>query len=577
LSAPLWLRRLRALLRRPRRIEGFVDGCVAGEIRGWALAPAEPGRRVHVVALCDGQVVAEALADLARADLLQDGRGDGRHGFRLKLPPALLDGAPRMIRVEGVASGPGERLLRGDIEVRPPEPPPPEPARAASEPAESRARVLAEGRAGLVIWGDGDDAATRTEASWARQDWPDRDLLRLSADEADEARARSFFRGAHTVAFARAGDELDPAAARLLVQARPLADVVAWRGRPEARALGVLLGESLDGAFAARGHALGAWPGRWTDALRAPGLRTLELWLASRAELRWAHLAGPISTPGAAAEHSTIRRQDAEGLQGLAWREPAQGRPARLVPSGMAGRITLAAWPAGGPEAQASLESLAARAPAETEIELLAAPGDIDPLQARLGGRAGLSIRAADAPVRGGAGAWLRALGEAASGEVVILVRAGVLMGDAPHGLEELAAWCLHPLAAAATVALDAAEERVAGLGLAFGPQGWRAGAAPAGDRKARPVLAAPAAFLAVSRARLAAVGGIDDARFPDRAADLDLGLRLRRAGWSSLALGDLAAAWSGRAATAQGADLAPFDPAELAAAAAAFPAGESA
>ena len=553
MSGPAWLRRLRALTRPPRRIEGFVDGCVAGEIRGWALKPAEPGRRVHVVALCEGRVVAEALADLSRMDLIQDGRGDGRHGFRLKLPPGLADGGAKTVRVEAVAGGALERLLRGEIEIAPPEPvaSEPRPAPAGAETVQAQSFATAQGRAVLAIWGDDEEAVRRTEASWAAQDWPDRDLVRI-APGADAGRAREVVSDAHTVILVRAGDTLDPAAARLLVQARPLADVVTWDGRPEAQALGVLLGESLGGAFAVRGHVLA---GR---DLPAGGLRALELRLANRLELRWAHLAAPLTIRAAAPLQSP------------------DDPPARQVPARLAQRITLAAWPAGGADAHASLLALLAQAP-DAEIEILTLPEDLEPLRERIGPAANLSIRPVDAPPTGGAGAWLRALSEAASGEAVVLTRAGVYLEAQARGLEELAAWSLHPLAGAASVTLRTpGQAPLSGLGLAREDGRWRIGSAygPAQDGRGGPVLAAPAAFMVVSRAKLAAVGGIDDLRFPGHGADLDLGLRLRRAGWTSLVLGGLSASWSGDAGTPEAAGLAPFDPAVLAAAALAFPAG---
>ena len=139
MAAPsLFIRRLRALIRSLTpggaysRVEGFVDGCVAGEIRGWAMDRRQPNRRVHVLAVSDGRVVAEALADLSRSDLVQDGRGDGRHAFRLRLPAALLDGEPRTVQVQAITGGAPVRLLRGEIEIGPP----PEP-----EAATSRART----------------------------------------------------------------------------------------------------------------------------------------------------------------------------------------------------------------------------------------------------------------------------------------------------------------------------------------------------------------------------------------------------------------------------------------------------
>jgi hypothetical protein len=510
----------RALFRRRRRVEGFVDGCVAGEIRGWALAPGEPGRRVHVVALCEGRVVAEALADLSRLDLLQDGRGDGRHGFRLRLPPELLDGTARTVRVEAVVAGARERLLRSDIEIRP-QADEQERRAAAIQP---RTQAPGEGRVALAIRGEGDESATR--ASWDAQDWPD---CSLGAVE-----------GAHTVLFARAGDVVSPGAARLLVEARPLADVITWDGRPEARALGVLLGESL-GGFAVRGHVLKGAPS---------DLRELELELAKRPELRWAHLAAPLLT--------------GDGDQA-----PAHER---LAPARAAERITIGVWPADDGEAIEALAQLAAQAP-QAELELLTLPETVAALRERLGPDAArCSIRPIDPPANGGEGAWLRVLSEAASGEAVVLAGAGVRLSG---GLEELAAWSLHPLVGAATLELeDASGRRLGGLGLARDGSGWRAGAAHGSGYA--PVLAAPAALLAVGRSRLAAVGGVDDRRFPGRGADLDLALRLRRAGWHGLRLAGSPARTASLPPDLKGSELAAFDPAELAAAAAAFPAGDA-
>ena len=88
-------------------------------------------------------------------------------------------------------------------------------------------------------------------------------------------------------------------------------------------------------------------------------------------------------------------------------------------------------------------------------------------------------------------------------------------------------------------------------------------------------MLAAPAAFMAVARDKLAMLGGPADDRLPAGGADLDLGLRLRRIGLDNLLLGDLQAeADPGVTPSGEirGAALAAFDPADLAAAAAAYP-----
>lgn len=110
------LARLGSLKRRVR-IEGFVDNIAANEVMGWAYDPQAPDRRVHIVARSEGEVVAETLADLPRGDLASAGKGDGRHGFRLRLPHGL---AGLAVTVEAVARPRNQLLQRGELRV--PEP-----------------------------------------------------------------------------------------------------------------------------------------------------------------------------------------------------------------------------------------------------------------------------------------------------------------------------------------------------------------------------------------------------------------------------------------------------------------------
>lgn len=570
-QVPAWGRRLAALTRRFRsaEVEGVVDGCVAGEIRGWALIPTRPGQRVHVAASCEGRIVAQALADVPRQDLLHGGRGDGHHGFRLKLPADVLESGPHMVRVEAMLGARRERLSRGEVLV------PRQDASAASmEPPAPWASVdaiattptalpPAQRTVALAVWGGDEAAAERIQAGWAVQDWPDLAFRRLRPGD-DEGELGAWLGKAHTVMFAMAGDEVDPAAARILAQARPLADVVTWRGRPEARELGVLVGETLQGAFAVRGHVFRSLP---EHATASP--RRLELLLASRPELRWQALGAPISRPAAPlAGWAPIGRAEAQGLEGFRWLAAESGRPSRLAPDRTIGALSIGVW---GPGADETVHALVALAPG-ADIEILAPAASRAALAERLaalGLGARLSVRPIDPPDSGGAGAWLRVLSEAATGDTVLLAHAGTRLQAG--ALEELAAWSLSPRAGAVTLALGA----LAGLRLARREGAWEAVSAhnEACAGQARPVLAAPSALLCVARDRLAAIGGVDDHRFPGAGADLDLALRLRSAGWPCLMLGHLGASVQGEAPPfgATGADLAPFDPAELGAAAAGF------
>ena len=165
----------------------------------------------------------------------------------------------------------------------------------------------------------------------------------------------------------------------------------------------------------------------------------------------------------------------------------------------------------------------------------------------------------------------------------MVFCRSGVTLQDKSDALSSLAAWACHPLAASATVEIAAQEATtpLAGLSVRAGRGGWEAVSAfaPALQGQARPVLASPAALMAVSRARLAAVEGFDGERFPEDGCDLDLALRLRREGLASVLLGGITA--SAPAACLTPPQLAPalalFDPDELAAAADAYPAPQAA
>ena len=586
-SPPLLIRRLRAILRRlgpgGGQAEGFVDGHLAGEIRGWAMNPREPGRRVHVVAISDGRVVAEALADQLRTDLVQDGRGDGRHAFRLRLPASLLDGERRLVQVRAMIGGKALRLLRGEVEI--------EPAAAAQASGSPQGRAAGHpgaaimeaplARLSLALW-PSDDPDARPPSDWGALGMTGGRLVRLGQPGAAIADLAT----AHTVVFARAGDRLDPRASVLLVRSRPLSDVVTWDGpeeasrRPEARPLGVLLGETLGGAFALRGHVFALMGESFAEALLKGDIRRAELLLAARPELRWVHLPGPVMEGGARDSGPASM----EGLEGFRWAEPAGGRPARLVPKASLGLLTIAIWPGWGPGAEASLRSLLAQAPAGVAVEVLAPAGGADRARGAvqaLGDDAasGVTVRAVDTPQHGTPGAWLAALAAAASGEVVIICQAGVILGSDAGALEEIVAWASSPMTGAVTVPIRRANAPpLAGLALARAADGWSARSAhiAAEEGRSRPVLAAPAAFLAISRSKLARLGEPAAERLPAGGVDLDLGLRLRRLGLPCVLLGGIEAQAGPPpppAGEIAGAPLAAFDPDELAAAAAAFPA----
>ncbi len=595
---PLLLRRLRALWRRAfpeampapgmarrgraARVHGFVDGCLAGEIRGWAVDPDQPGRRVHVIALSDGQVVAEALADLARADLMRAGRGDGRHGFRLRLPPSLLDGEARTVEVLAIAGGAPAPLNRGEVSVAPMQA---EEPGAAARPRADLGPAAAEPEPPppalvMALWPSTDPEAA-PPADWGALGQSGGRLLRLGQPGARIDDLAS----AHTVIFARAGDQLDPRAGVLFQRSRPLADVLTWDGtsdasrRPEARALGLLLGESLGGAFALRGHALHLLGGDFTEALAQGDIRRAELLLASRSELRWLHLPGRV-LEGPGGEEAPPSAASIDGVAGFRRAGPDGAAPGRLIPKQQPRLLTIALWPKRSQPIEASLRSLLAHPPADVALEVLVPAGKAVHARALVQtlGLVGASVRGVDPPAMDTPGAWLTALAAAASGEAVIVCQAGVLLDPAPGAMEEIAAWALSPLVGALTVPIRrGAAAPLAGLAVERTDKCWavRSAFAPDLQGRSRPVLAAPAAFLAIGRNKLAMLGGAAAERLPAGGVDLDLGLRLRRLGMGSVLLGHLSAEGPTNAAVAgelAGAALAAFEADELAAAAAAYP-----
>jgi hypothetical protein len=697
------LRRARRAARRlsgQKPIEGFVDRVLAGEVLGWAFDPNKPNRRVHITAWFEGEIVAEALADLPRKDLVRGGKGDGRHGFNLRVPARFLDGTPRQLRIEatsgrardvlqggvftiaasrpgaaakkaakasaaGIAPGALERVADGvlhgwaahpknggtaavvdiydderylgsvtadrprtrtgegepaaakSFHFRLPREPDavmlgrirariagtqfdlrPLPARetpgaasgpAIAAPAPARPRRPArlappEGRVALLVYGEEDaDAVRRTARSWTDQTWSDVVIGRLAqapgvsspAGEhvfgaGDVGRLKAFLATVRTAVFVRAGETLEPPAARILAQVRPLCDVLTWdvadrssggpaRRRSEAWPLAIQLGAGLEHGFAVRTTALLPLVGEIAADMASGGVRGLELALACAHGVRWAHLPSVLST-----------------------RAPTSAAPPRFDPiaaPAMPRRISFAVWPRWTPASLASLRSLLMQA-GDCQAEVLAPADAVSAALEReiqdMAPGVSVGIRAVAAPAHDRMGAWHRALSEAATGEVVVLCRAGVTLDPGPAGLREMAGWALSPLVGAVTGEVSAGDQTLAGLALQSARNGWRIASAfdPAQQGVSRPVLAAPAVLMAVESGKLAAVGGIDAHRLTDGGTGFDLGLRLRRAGHANVLLGQVRAQAEARLLKRDASPaLALHDLGELAGAAAAYPA----
>jgi hypothetical protein len=125
---------------------------------GWAWDTSDPEGRVTVALEAEGEVVAEAVADIARDELVSAGIGDGAHGFEIALPDHLRSRAyvrvvllvgPDLVRVPRsdsfwqeaspgnvwssvtfVCGREGEPETEAEIPVEVPPPPEPPPLRA---------------------------------------------------------------------------------------------------------------------------------------------------------------------------------------------------------------------------------------------------------------------------------------------------------------------------------------------------------------------------------------------------------------------------------------------------------------
>jgi hypothetical protein len=89
----------------PHDVTGDVELRPDGSVEGWAWSRDRPDRQPIVEVLVDGVCVGAAAAVRFRRDLVTQGVGDGRHGYRLSLPPGTIapDG-PVVISVRDQAS-----------------------------------------------------------------------------------------------------------------------------------------------------------------------------------------------------------------------------------------------------------------------------------------------------------------------------------------------------------------------------------------------------------------------------------------------------------------------------------------
>jgi hypothetical protein len=114
---PLWAAIERELYDRPHpAYTGFLDAADNTQIVGWVWDKTQPDASVRVNILEGEKVLASAVADLFRKDLLDAKIGSGRHAFVVPTPPSFKDGRKHEIRA--IVSGTNFELRNSPLQYR---------------------------------------------------------------------------------------------------------------------------------------------------------------------------------------------------------------------------------------------------------------------------------------------------------------------------------------------------------------------------------------------------------------------------------------------------------------------------
>jgi hypothetical protein len=86
-------------------LEGYVDADSGDWLSGWVWDRRRPDEPIAIEVFVDGRRATATTAGLYRPDLEAAGKGNGRHAFRILLPPLLGDGAAHRVEVRASESG----------------------------------------------------------------------------------------------------------------------------------------------------------------------------------------------------------------------------------------------------------------------------------------------------------------------------------------------------------------------------------------------------------------------------------------------------------------------------------------
>lgn len=655
------------LLRRVAKphAQGFVDAVVHQEwVVGWAHDPRRPLRRLEVAVLDGPDLVASGIADLPRKDLAAAQIGDGRYGFRIRLPAHLLRGEPRMVTVcaltekgraplergrltigehenvatpraqisvgmmervsggklHGWAYNPGrpdgpalidvyddERFLgsviadRGRPHLREKGLPaavrgfifeldaPPDAmmlrrlrarlantthdlqiadnfleqsdvAEQESLPAVTEAMPVplsaeeeaVPDRIALILAEGSIDKRGQTLASWSAQNHAHLalaisgsphpaqqagDVLWLAPDARSSLEA--LLASSQYVCLARPGEIFDSTFAATLATLRGFPDIVSLDR--DDTAIASFLARPPIRAFAVRGFLLLRYPGDLIGELRQGLLHGIQVWLANEPGLRWFGLDMPVQgDTGRMPPPDDMRRQIyTRALTGQGWaiRLPTPEGAPLLWPERQPASLSIGVWRGWERPGLPGLAALLAdnfQGPIEVLVPLAGEDSESD---ARLAAARALcadnpaaTCRLIDVGLT--EAATCEALARAATHEMLILLDTGVSIDRGE--LREVLGWATHPLVGAVGINPIRPDDNILAGGLTV----MNGQLHPSTHKRAALVHAVPPRFLVIATRKLAA--GLDEER--EGWDSLTLGLRLKQFGFSSLALGHIAA-----------------------------------
>ncbi|GAB3908940.1 hypothetical protein GCM10028803_45610 [Larkinella knui] len=114
--------------------DGFINGADCSTFRGWVWDRNKPTTAISIDILDGATILATILASEFRQDLLDAGKGNGKHAFRFTIPESVKDGLPHSLsaRVTGnsfvLKDSPKTLICQGNLTPesnQPPKPPTP--------------------------------------------------------------------------------------------------------------------------------------------------------------------------------------------------------------------------------------------------------------------------------------------------------------------------------------------------------------------------------------------------------------------------------------------------------------------